>query len=137
MKLFKILSATFLLGSLTLVPIACGNADDDCVAGKQCECTGNTCNFDCGAGDSSCQFDCGAGQECDASCDGGGCQMTCNGSKSCVLACPGGGCQLTCNGDTAECRIVECQTSCQLACNGAEVCDSSCSPLDGGCNTTE
>jgi hypothetical protein len=51
-----------------------------------------------------------------------------------VMSCPGGQCHLTCSGaDT--CKIVDCEVGCVLTCGGAPVCESSCTPLDGGCAT--
>jgi len=107
-----------------------GGDNDECVAGKACTCSGDSCSQTCGGDGGNCDFQCGEGQSCDFFCPGGSCAVTCNGSASCNLECEGEGCSLNCSG-TDSCVVDSCSTGCSTQCGGAEVCESSCDVLEG------
>jgi len=112
--------------ALALSAALVGCSSDECVAGKDCVCDGDSCDFACaGENQAGCNLNCTAGQACAMSCPGGSCNMTCTGSTSCELDCPDGSCNLSCTG-TQSCKITACSGSCNLSCGGAATCSSAC-----------
>jgi hypothetical protein len=99
-------------------------ADDGCVAGKQCICSGGSCNKTCGGDGASCRFECQAGTSCTFSCPGGGCDVQCAADASCAIDCPKGGCTTQCGG--GDCKVTSCTDNCTTQCGSAKTCTSSC-----------
>ncbi len=132
--IISLLSAAFFI-----LPVACGGDDagednQECISGKACDCSDDSCSQTCGGDGASCDFNCGPGQDCSFSCPGGGCTVSCQDSASCDLDCAGDACGMNCSG-TDDCQISACTTGCALDCGGAETCSSTCDELNGGCTT--
>ncbi len=106
-------------------------AEDGCVSGKSCICSGASCTKTCGGNGAGCSFECSAGTSCSFSCPGGGCDVQCNGNASCAVDCPKGGCRTQCGG--GDCKVTACTDNCTTQCGSAKTCTSSCADPAKGC----
>ena len=124
-------SALLLGGVLVFVaaPAGCSN-NNKCVAGTQCVCDGDTCDFDCP--DGSCNIKCQGGATCDITCAGGGCSVNCDSAATCNVDCPGNSCNLQCGSIAGACKITSCALNCPLNCGTSPDCSDSCT-IQAGC----